>query len=182
MELEIIIAAAILLALVFSATVDMAFSHLSDVGLRRLASDEELANKKESASFLREILENRPRFRFALSSVIQVFLICFAVLLTVIVSEIIPPKFRLLAAALAISISATVLVRQIIPRLFVRNNTEKKLLFLLPAIRPMYALVSFFVDPIANRKRAKALQRLETTLAPDAPKTAPTTTPKTFRR
>ncbi|MBK7394439.1 MAG: HlyC/CorC family transporter [Chloracidobacterium sp.] len=168
MELEIIIAAAILLALVFSATVDMAFSHLSDVGLRRLASDEELANKKESASFLREILENRPRFRFALSSVIQVFLICFAVLLTVIVSEIIPPKFRLLAAALAISISATVLVRQIIPRLFVRNNTEKKLLFLLPAIRPIYALVSFFVDPIANRKRAKALQRLETTLAPDS--------------
>jgi CBS domain containing-hemolysin-like protein len=168
MELEIFIAAAILLGLVFTATVDMAFSHLSDVGLRRLASDEEAANKKDSASFLREILENRPRFRFALSSVIQVFLICVAVLVTVIVSEFIPTKLKLLVASLAISITATVLVRQIIPRLIVRNDTEKKLLFLLPAIRPMYAFISYFVDPIANRKRAKALQRLETTIAPDS--------------
>ncbi|MBP7416097.1 MAG: HlyC/CorC family transporter [Pyrinomonadaceae bacterium] len=168
MELEIFIAAAILLGLVFTATVDMAFSHLSDVGLRRLASDEEAANKKDSASFLREILENRPRFRFALSSVIQVFLICVAVLVTVIVSEFIPTKLKLLVASLAISVTATVLVRQIIPRLIIRNDTEKKLLFLLPVIRPMYAFVSYFVDPIANRKRAKALQRLETTIAPDS--------------
>ncbi len=167
MELEIFIAAVILLGLVFTATVDMAFSHLSDVGLRRLASDEDLANKKDSASFLREILENRPRFRFALSSVIQVFLICVAVLVTVIVSEFIPTRFKLLVASLAISVTATVLVRQIIPRLIVRNDTEKKLLFLLPVIRPIYAFVSYFVDPIANRKRAKALQKLETTLAPD---------------
>ena len=167
MELEIFIAAAILLALVFLATVDMAFSHLSDVGLRRLASDEEIANKKDSASFLREILENRPRFRFAISSVIQVFLIGVSVLVTVIVSEFIPTKLKLLVAALAIAITVTVLVRQIIPRLIVRKDTEKKLLFLLPAIRPMYAFVSYFVDPIANRKRAKTLQRLETTVAPD---------------
>lgn len=167
MELEIFIAAAILLALVFLATVDMAFSHLSDVGLRRLASDEEIANKKDSASFLREILENRPRFRFAISSVIQVFLIGVSVLVTVIVSEFIPTKLKLLVAALAIAITVTVLVRQIIPRLIVRKDTEKKLLFLLPAIRPMYAFVSFFVDPIANRKRAKALQKLESTVAPD---------------
>ncbi|MBK8305294.1 MAG: HlyC/CorC family transporter [Chloracidobacterium sp.] len=117
---------------------------------------------------MREILENRPRFRFALSSVIQVFLICVAVLVTVIVSEFIPTKLKLLVASLAISVTATVIVRQIIPRLIIRNDTEKKLLFLLPVIRPMYAFVSYFVDPIANRKRAKALQRLETTIAPDS--------------
>ena len=90
MEIEIIIAVIILIALVFLATVDMAFSHLSDVSLRRLSSDEELAEKQSSAQFLREIVENRPRFRFALSSIIQVFLICFTVLLTVIVSPDLP--------------------------------------------------------------------------------------------
>jgi hypothetical protein len=61
-----------------------AFSHLSDVGLRRVLSDEEFADNK-SAKFLREVLENRPRFRFALSSTIQVLLIGFTVLLTVII-------------------------------------------------------------------------------------------------
>lgn len=167
MELEIIIAGVILLGLVFTATVDMAFSHLSDVGLRRLASDEEIANKKDSASFLREILENRPRFRFALSSVIQVLLICVAVLVTVIVSQFTPTRGKTLVVALAVGITATVLMRQIIPRLLVRNNTEKKLLFLLPAIRPIYAFVAFLVEPVTTRSRNKAAQKIESTLAPD---------------
>ncbi|MEO6052208.1 MAG: hypothetical protein ABIP78_12885, partial [Pyrinomonadaceae bacterium] len=74
MQIEIIIAVIILLALVFLATVDMAFSHLSDVGLRRVLSEEEFADNK-SSKFLREVLENRPRLRFALSSTIQVLLI-----------------------------------------------------------------------------------------------------------
>ena len=134
METEIIIAVIILLALVFLATVDMAFSHLSDVTLRRISADEEIAEKQSSAQFLREILENRPRFRFAISSAIQVLLICFTVLLTVIVGRIYRDKSkRLLIFALIIGLSATVLLRQIVPRLLVQNETEKKLLFLLPA-------------------------------------------------
>ena len=166
MEFEIIIAVIILLALVFLATVDMAFSHLSDVGLRRISTDEEFGDKKNSTKFLREVLENRPRFRFALSSVIQVLLICFTVLLTVIVSEFTASKTRLLIFALAIGLAATVLFRQIIPRLLVYKNTERKLLFLLPAIRPIYSLVSFFVEPIATRSKAR--QRLDATLSPDS--------------
>ncbi|MFM9903947.1 MAG: hemolysin family protein [Pyrinomonadaceae bacterium] len=167
MEIEIIIAVIILIALVFLATVDMAFSHLSDVGLRRMSTDEEFADKKASTNFLRQVLENRPRFRFALSSVIQVFLICFAVLLTVIVSEFTASKVKLLLFALGIGLAATVLLRQIIPRLLVRDNTERKLVFLLPAIRPIYSLISFFVEPIVRRTRSKARQKLESTVTPD---------------
>jgi CBS domain containing-hemolysin-like protein len=37
----------------------------------------------------------------------------------------------------------------------------------LPAIRPIFALVSFFVEPITKRKRTKSRQKLETTIAPD---------------
>lgn len=163
MEIEIFVAVVMLLALGFLATVDAAFSHISDVGLRRISSDEESADKKRSVKFLREILENRPRFRFALSSTIQVLLIGFTVLLTVIISSYFEAKGRLLFFALVIGLVATVLFRQILPRLLVRSNTEKKLLFLLPAIRPIYSLTSFFLEPISNRNR----QRLETTTTPD---------------
>lgn len=167
MQIEIIIAIIILIALSFLATVDMAFSRLSDVGLRRILSDEESIEKKNAGEFLREILENRPRFRFALSSVIQILLICFAVLLTVIVGDYVIARGRLLFFALVIGLSATVLLRQIVPRLLVQHETEKKLLFLLPAIRPIYGFVSFFVEPIAKRNRAKSRQKLDATVAPD---------------
>ncbi len=53
MEIEIIVAVALLLNLGFLATVDAAFSHISDVGLRRISSDEESAEKKNSVKFLR---------------------------------------------------------------------------------------------------------------------------------
>ncbi len=169
MKFEIIIAVIILLALVFLATVDMAFSHLSDVGLRRISTDDEFGDQQNSTKFLRHVLENRPRFRFALSSAIQILLICFTVLLTVIVSEFTESKLKLLVIALVIGLAATGFFRQIIPRLLVRNNTEKKLLFLLPAIRPIYSLVSFFVEPIATRSRSKARQKLESSVSPDSP-------------
>ena len=74
----------------------------------------------------------------------------------------------MLIIALIIGLAATVLFRQISPRLLVKNNTERKLLFLLPAIRPIYALVSFFVEPITTRTRSKARQKLKATVSPDS--------------
>ena len=169
MEIEIIIAGVILVALVFLATVDMAFTQLSDVALRRISTDQEVAEKKHSAVLLREIVENRPRFRFALSSAIQVLLICFTVLLTVIVSGFVDSKARLLLLSLAIGLGATVLLRQIVPRLLVQNETERKLLFLLPAIRPIYAITSFFAEPITSGRKLKRDPKIEPSVAPDAP-------------
>ncbi len=169
MEIEIIIAVIILIALVFLATVDMAFSHLSDVTLRRISGDEEVAEKQSSAQFLREIVENRPRFRFAISSAIQVLLICFTVLLTVIVAAFTAGTARLLFFALTIGLAATVVLRQIVPRLLVQKDTEKKLLFLLPAIRPVYVLTSFFAEPIASRGAAKRRQGAEESKDTDIP-------------
>jgi putative hemolysin len=169
MQIEIIIAVVILIALVFLATVDMAFTHLSDVSLRRISTDEDVSEKKHSAVLLREIVENRPRFRFALSSAIQVLLICFTVLLTVIVSAYVDGKARLLLFSLVIGLGATVLLRQIVPRLLVQNETERKLLFLLPAIRPIYAVTSFFAEPITSGKKFKRDQKIDSTIAPETP-------------
>ncbi len=167
MEIEIVVAIILLAALVFLATVDMAFTHLSDVSLRRISADAELAEKKTSAQFLREIIENRARFRFALSSVIQVFLITFAVLLTLILMAFIQNPGTLLFTTLAIGLAATVILRQIVPRLIVRTDTERKLLFLLPAVRPLYVVASLLVEPFVSRTNAREAMRLDTTETPD---------------
>ncbi len=166
MEIEIIVAVGLLLFLGFLAAIDVAFSHISDVGLRRISSDDELGETTNSVKFLREILENRPRFRFALSSTIQVLLIGFTVLLTVIVRNFTESIGRLIFFTLIIGLVATVLFRQILPRLLVRSDTERKLLFLLPAIRPIYAITSFFVEPVTAR-RAKNKLNADTSVTPD---------------
>src|SRR6187402_1937446 len=132
MEMEIVIAASILIALVFLATVDMAFSQLSDLALRRLATDIEESGKLNSTTLLRSVLEDRPRFRFALSWVIQILLISVSVLVTMIVLKYSLDYWNVLLLALLIGIASTVIFRQILPRLIVRNDPESVLLFSLP--------------------------------------------------
>ena len=136
MEIEIASLLAILIVLVFLATVDTAFAKMSDVSLRRLAADAEEANKTATASLLRQILEDRSRFRFVLSSAIQVLLIGFTVLITLLIKLFVENNSKLLVLALLFALASTVIFRQILPRLFVTNNTEPKLLFLLPLVRP----------------------------------------------
>jgi CBS domain containing-hemolysin-like protein len=168
-EIEIAIAVLILIALVFLATIDMAFSQLSDVSLRRLSAESEENQNPKAADYLREILENRPRFRFALSSTIQVLLICFTVLVTLIVLNFAISQLRLIVLSLFIALIFSGIFRQIIPRLLIWNNPENKLMFLLPLVRPIYAVVSLIVNPFVSKLRAKEHQRLETTLTPDSP-------------
>ena len=147
MEIEIVVAILILLALVFLATIDMAFSQLSDVSLRRLSSDSEESSRRQSVEFLQTILENRPRFRFALSAAIQISLIVFSVLVTLIVSDYTRSKIELLIISLVIGLTASMIFRQIIPRFITWKNPETKLLFLLPVARPIYLLLSNVADP-----------------------------------
>ena len=168
MELEIAAGVAILLAMLFLATIDLAFANISDVGLRRLSADVEDGNNPSSAQFLREIIENRPRFRFALSSAIQVLLVAFVVVTTLIATRFTTTRTALVLTALGLGIALTVLFRQIIPRLFVMNEPERRLLFLLPVVRPLYAITSVFSAPFTPTPRSRGdIHRTEITSAPD---------------
>ena len=172
MEIELIVAVLILLALVFLATIDMAFSQLSDVALRRLASDlEDEEGRAKSAEFLRLILENRPRFRFALSSAIQVLLIVFSVLVTIIVYNFYTEKFALLFVSLAVGLIASIIFRQFIPRFITWKNPENKLLILLPIARPIYGLLSNLADPfqLFTKDNSKENSPFENTILPNQP-------------
>ena len=167
MDVEIIVAVALLLILGFLAAVDVAFSHISDVGLRRISAEEESQDKGKSVKFLREILDNRPRFRFALSSAIQVLLIAVAVLVAFVIGHFPVTRLEQLLYAFLISLFVTVLFRQVLPRFAVRSNPERKLLFLLPAIRPLYAIATFFVESVSKDKQTRAREKIEMTLAPN---------------
>jgi len=165
MEIEIAVAILILFALTFLATIDMAFSQLSDVTLRRLTSDTE-EDARVNTPFMREILTDRPRFRFALSATIQILLIIFSVLTTLIVYNFYTETFSLLAVSLLIALFLSGIFRQFIPRFITWRNPEDKLLFLLPFVRPFYAPMAFFADPFARFLKEKE-QPTETTILPN---------------
>jgi len=168
MEIEIALGVLILIAMVLLATVDLAFSHLSDVGLRRLASESEDSQNQRTALFLREILEYRPRFRLALSSTIQILLVSFAVIITLFGMRLDLARTDLVLFALVTSLLATVAFRQIIPRLMIRNDPDKKFLVLLPVVRPLYKFVNAVTAPFIPKPKSKEQQKLEATIAPDA--------------
>lgn len=166
MEIEIVIAVISLISLSFLATIDMAFSRFSDVSLRRIVSDAEEGKGKRAASLLREIIDNRPRFRFALSSTIQALLILFTVFSTLLVSRY-AGGWALVLFALAAALASTVIFRQIIPRLLILNNPEKKLLFLLPVVGPLFSVATFFVAPFIKSAQAREQQKLDATVTPE---------------
>jgi CBS domain containing-hemolysin-like protein len=74
----------------------------------------------------------------------------------------------LLLYALLIGLLATVLFRQILPRIIVRGNPEGWLLFFLPVVRPLYALTARITAPIASLFSTKEGQKLEATVTPDS--------------
>ena len=169
MGLEIAFGVSILIVLVFLATVDMAFSHLSDLSLRRLSADIDEGSRQGTYEFLREILDNRPLFRFALSSAIQFLLIAFTILVVIAVTRYTMDRTAILLYGLLIGLIATVLFRQFLPRLFVRSNPEGVLIFVLPVVRPLYALASMVARPFAPLFRSKEQQqKLEATVTPDS--------------
>jgi CBS domain containing-hemolysin-like protein len=157
MEIEIGLTILLLLVLSVLATVDMAFGQLSDVGLRRLIGENGEKPEARSRQFLQQVLENRPRFGFALAAMIQILLVVVAVLITSISLSLFPDPKLVLVGLLAGLILAGVF-RQLIPLFIATRNPEGTLLFLLPIVRPFFPIMAFIADPfqrLFDRSRRK---------------------------
>jgi CBS domain containing-hemolysin-like protein len=157
MEIEITLASLLLVLLSLLATVDMAFGQLSDVGLRRLITGAEERSKLRSSVFLKQVLENRPRFSFAISATIQILLVVLAVLVTSISLTLFQDRRYVLVGLLSGLILAGVF-RQLVPLFISTRDPEGTLLFLLPVIRPLLPLMAFAADPfhkLFDRSRKK---------------------------
>jgi putative hemolysin len=146
MQLELILTFLLVVVLSLFATVDMAFGQLSDVGLRRLITEAEERSKLRSAELLKQVLENRPRFSFALSATIQILLVVVAVLVTSIsLSLFLEDRFVLVGLFAGLVLAGV--FRQLIPLFISTRDPEGTLLFLLPIIRPFLPLMAFAADP-----------------------------------
>ena len=157
MELQVGLTLVLLIWLSLLATVDMAFGQLSDVGLRRLIGENGDKPARISRVFLKQILENRPRFGFALSATIQILLVVVAVLITSIALTIFPDP-RLVLVGLAAGLILTGIFRQLIPLFISTRNPEGTLLFLLPIVWPFYPVMVVISDPfqrLFDRSRKK---------------------------
>lgn len=153
MEIEIGITCVLLVALLFLATVDMAFGELSDVGLRRLIGDTGTQRSTRVITFLDEILENRPRFRFTLTATIQILLIIISILVGSITLRFLSAQgwfshtlFLLIALSIALLLGG--IFRQLIPRLISLRSPERTFLSLLPLLQPFYRTLSFVALPL----------------------------------
>jgi putative hemolysin len=146
MELQVGLTLLLLLLLSVLATVDMAFGQLSDVGLRRMIGENGDKPERPSRVFLKQVLENRPRFGFALSAMIQMLLVVVAVLITSISLTLFPDP-RLVLVGLVTGLILAGIFRQLIPLFISTRNPEGTLLFLLPIIRPIFPVMAFIADP-----------------------------------
>src|SRR6476619_3316210 len=156
-QIELTLTLLLLVGLSMLATVDMAFGQLSDVGLRRLITEAEERGKLRTSAFLKQVLENRPRFSFAISATIQILLVIIAVLVTSIsLSEFQQDRFVLLGLVGGLMLAG--IFRQIIPLFISTRDPEGTLLFLLPVNRPSLPLMAFAADPfhkLFDRSRTK---------------------------
>lgn len=159
MQIEIVLTFILLVVLSLLAIIDMAFGQLSDVGLRRLITEAEEGAKNRSAGFLKQVLENRPRFSFAISATIQILLVVVAVLITSISLKLFSERRFVLVGLLAGLLLAGIF-RQLIPLFISTRDPEATLLFLLPAIQPLFPLMAFAADPfhrLFDRTRRREL-------------------------
>ncbi|HEX4900461.1 MAG TPA: CNNM domain-containing protein, partial [Pyrinomonadaceae bacterium] len=141
MQIEILLTILLLFVLSLLATVDMAFSQLTDVGLRRLISEAE-EHPTPRSSFLRQVLENRQRFSFTLTAAIQILLVVVAVLITSISLSLFS-NTRYVLVGLATGLVLAGIFRQLIPLLLSHRNPEATFLFLLPLVRPFFRVMAF---------------------------------------
>jgi CBS domain containing-hemolysin-like protein len=157
MNIEIVLTLVLLIGLSLLATVDMAFGQLSDVGLRRLITEAEERAKLRSSAFLKQVLENRPRFSFAISATIQILLVAVAVLVTSIsLASFSEDRFVLFGLLAGLILAG--IFRQLLPLFISTRDPEGTLLFLLPVIRPLLPLMAFAADPfhrLFDRSRRK---------------------------
>ncbi len=162
MQIELILTLLLLVGLCLLATVDMAFNQLSDVGIRRLITVVQEREKHRSSEFLKQVLQDRPRFSFAISATIQILLLVYAVLVTSLAMKWFEQR-RFVLLVLVGGLVLAGLFRQFIPLFISTRDPEGTLLFLLPVIRPILPVMALATGPLHtlfNRSRTKE-QELE---------------------
>src|SRR4030095_16658036 len=154
MEYEIILTSICILMLVIFATAKSALDELSDVSLRRLASDK---NGSAQGAFIRSIIAHHHLFSFTLTFGIHLSISSIAILITSLAFRIDAQRF--LALAFGGMVVTVVLFRQIIPLLLTQNDPARTLIILRLPLRALSSTLGVVAHPIYRLLRG--LQREE---------------------
>ncbi len=149
MESEIALTGIFILMLVVTATAKSALDELSDVSLRRRASEN---NGSKHAAFWRGIHENYQQFRFTLTFGIHLSIASIAILISSISHQITQDHF--LALSFGGMILTVILFRQILPHALVQRQPARTLLRLRPVLGVLLPALGLVANPIY-----RALQR-----------------------
>ncbi|MGE0131445.1 MAG: hemolysin family protein [Blastocatellales bacterium] len=162
MESEIALTSIFILVLVVTATAKSALDELSDVSLRRLASE---TSGSRQTGFWRSINDHYHQFRFTLTFGIHVSIASIAILISSISHKLYPQHF--LALSFGGMILTVILFRQIVPMIITQNDPARTLLrlrFLLRMLWPVLGLVANFIYRMLRSKQREpeALTQAET--------------------
>jgi CBS domain containing-hemolysin-like protein len=143
MIIELLVAGAVLLVLVFLSTIESAYESLSEVSLRVMVEEREASPRTR---FFRELLEHRRRFELILILGTQLSIAAIAILTFKIFTElIITPRVILTLVTVFLVV---MLFRQFLPRLLAQNHPEEVFWGLLPIFKIFYRFMSIFIAPI----------------------------------
>jgi len=143
MESEIALTGIFILMLVVTATAKSALDELSDVSLRRRASEN---NGSKHAEFWRGINENYQQFRFTLTFGIHLSIASIAILISSISHQITQNHF--LALSFGGMILTVILFRQILPHALVQRQPARTLLRLRPVLGVLLPALGLVANPI----------------------------------
>ncbi|MGH9841046.1 MAG: hemolysin family protein [Blastocatellia bacterium] len=150
MESEIALTGIFILMLVVTATAKSALDEMSDVSLRRRASEN---NGSKHAAFWRGIHENYQQFRFTLTFGIHLSIASIAILISSISHQITQNHF--LALSFGGMILTVILFRQILPHALVQRQPARTLLRLRPVLRVLQPALGLVANPIYRAVQRK---------------------------
>jgi putative hemolysin len=148
METEIALTSIVVLVLVVVATAKSALDELSDVSLRRLASEKE---DSPDARFWRSILDHHHQLSFTLTFGIHLSIASIAILLSSIAHKLYPQHF--LAIAFGGMILTVIIFRQILPLIITQNDPTRTLLRLRIPLQLLGPALGAIAHPIYRSLR-----------------------------
>jgi putative hemolysin len=128
---EILFGTVYLVALVLLSTLDVAFSSVNKVAIRRLVDHP----KAKSAPALATLLETRSEGLISIQVIIQLLLVAGAVLLDAAIEQRQIPYVGPAAATIIVMMLVILIFRHLIPRIIAMRNPEIVLLRLFPIFR-----------------------------------------------
>jgi len=148
MEADLVLTSIAILVLVITSTAKSALDEMSDVSLRRLATE---AEETPHAAFWRMLQDQYHQISFTLTLALHLAIASIAILISAIAIRLAPQRFTL--AALGAMVLIIVFFRLILPLLVTQNDPGRTLLSLRVPLRVLISIIGVIARPMHDLVR-----------------------------